>query len=322
MATSLRAPIATRPLPAGADRVFGPNWFAAVMGTGILATILDVRVLWVLAAVLLGGLLVATAVHRRSYLDHPVQRHFYGAPAMALMTVGSGALAIFGASPLVLWFDALLWTAGTALGVATAFAIPARAAGSALPEVGPWWLMPVVPPTVSATTGALLAPYLPAGLARTCFITLCYGLLILSVVGTVRVLRHLCCRVSRHGFGAPAMAPTWLIVLGPLGQSVTALHHLGLLSGLAPLTPYAGTPVLLAALGWLGVAGVVVLRARPPFGLTWWSFTFPVATVVTGTAALGWGPVAAALTVLLVCAWLVAALGTVRGAWNGSLLRV
>ncbi len=173
--------------------------------------------------------------------------------------------------------------------------------------------MPVVPPTVSATTGALLLPHVPDGALRTAFAALCWTLLLLSVAGTLRVLALLARRVRAHGFGDPATAPAWFIVLGPLGQSVTAVHHLG-----GPVG-WVGPPVVVAALAWAVVATVVVLRARPRFGLTWWSFTFPVATLVTATAGLGWGVVSAGLTGVLVVAFVVVAAGTVRGVCDGSL---
>jgi tellurite resistance protein TehA-like permease len=61
--------------------------------------------------------------------------------------------------------------------------------------------------------------------------------------------------------------------------------------------------------------------------MTWWAFTFPVGTCVTGSAALarrtglaGYDALAAGLYLLLVAAWLVAAAGTVRGLVSGELL--
>jgi tellurite resistance protein TehA-like permease len=69
------------------------------------------------------------------------------------------------------------------------------------------------------------------------------------------------------------------------------------------------------------------MRGGLPFSLTWWSFTFPVGTVVTGTAALGAQTGAAAFTWLAACtfalllaAWAVAFVNTARGAWTGALL--
>ncbi len=92
---------------------FGPNWFASVMGTGIVATAgvtLPVHVpglrgfshvVWVVAALLLVVLIVAVTVQwarhptvARSHVRNPQMSHFYGAAPMALMTVGAGALLI------------------------------------------------------------------------------------------------------------------------------------------------------------------------------------------------------------------------------------
>lgn len=67
-------------------------------------------------------------------------------------------------------------------------------------------------------------------------------------------------------------------------------------------------------------AAAGLLRARLPFSLTWWSFPFPLGTVVTGTSALALHTGATALAALavvlyagLVAAWVVVALRTARG---------
>lgn len=94
-------------------RGVAPNWFAAVMGTGIVAiaaATLPLRVpglrefalaVWVLAAALLVVFTAAFAMqwlrHRELALAHaanPVMAQFWGAPAMALMTVGGGTLLV------------------------------------------------------------------------------------------------------------------------------------------------------------------------------------------------------------------------------------
>jgi tellurite resistance protein TehA-like permease len=99
--------------PADAFAHIGPNWFASVMGTGIVAigaTLLPVQIagqrelavaVWALAAVLLAALLVATAVHwirhpqtARGHALSPMMAPFYGAPPMAMLTVGAGALIV------------------------------------------------------------------------------------------------------------------------------------------------------------------------------------------------------------------------------------
>jgi tellurite resistance protein TehA-like permease len=124
----------------------GPNWFAAVMGTGILATaamLLPVRVAgqtefavgaWALAAVLLMLVTAATIAHwvrypaiARSHHRNPAMAPFYGAPAMGILTVGAGTLLagskVIGIGSAVT-IDELLWTIGTVTGLACTIAIP------------------------------------------------------------------------------------------------------------------------------------------------------------------------------------------------------
>ncbi len=250
---------------------------------------------------------------------------FYGAPAMALMTVGAGSL-LLGLPPAV---DVVLWTAGTLLGLAVALVVPYLmftrhdlAPDSAFGG----WLMPVVAPMVSAATGAALVDRMPTGEARLDLLLACYAMFGLSLLAAFVVITVLWSKLLQHGVGPARLVPTLWIVLGPLGQSITAANLLGDVAGLPGAHAFGvlyGVPVLGFALLWLGIAGAITVHtARTqglPFSLTWWSFTFPVGTVVTGTselsrhtgsAALGW--LAVALFVFLLAAWLTAAVNTAR----------
>src|SRR6202046_3344334 len=99
--------------PGDVFRDLGPNWFAAVMGTGIVAIAGAVLPLpmpglrvfatavWALAAAALIALILAWSVHwvryperARGHAANPVMAQFWGAPAMALMTVGAGTLLL------------------------------------------------------------------------------------------------------------------------------------------------------------------------------------------------------------------------------------
>jgi len=90
-----------------------------------------------------------------------------------------------------------------------------------------------------------------------------------------------------------------------------------------------GLPVLGFALMWAAIAGAITLRAARshlPFSLTWWSFTFPVGTCATGTAALAAATGSALLRVAavvaftaLLAAWLIVSCRTARGVLDGSL---
>ncbi|GAB2761184.1 TDT family transporter [Nocardioides salsibiostraticola] len=349
----------------------GPNWFATVMGTGIVANAAATlpvgspvvasgllgfaRGVWVLDVLLLAVVLTVTALHwvrhpevARSHLDSPTMAHFYGAPAMALMTVGAGAVLV--GQPVIgstaaIGFDAVLWSAGTLLGLWTAVMVPLKMftthqVGSDSAFGG--WLMPVVPPMVSAATGPLLIPHLPAGQWQLTLQVACYAMFGLALLASLVVIALIWGRLVRHGVGAAAAVPTLWIVLGPLGQSITAAYTLGVTApnalprpygdAFAALGPVYGLPVWGFAMLWLALAVSITVRtARSPgglpFTLTWWSFTFPVGTVVTGTSGLAITTGAHAFSVLavvlytgLVVAWAVVATRTVRGITAGRLL--
>lgn len=350
--------------PSDLFRDLGPNWFTSVMGTGIVATAaatLPVHpaglrtaatVVWALAALVLVGLTAAWAVHwlrhrdrARAHADHPVMAHFWGAPAMALMTVGAGALSLgedWLGDSLALWTDVVLWSAGTALGLVTAVWIPYRvitghrvAADSAFAG----WLMPVVPPMVSAATGPALLPHLPPGQGRLTLVLGCYAMFGVSLFASLVIIVQVWGRLVHHGIGPAAMVPTLWIVLGPLGQSVTAVNVLGSVAPLALSERQAaaadafgflyGVPTWGFAMVWMALAGALTVRSARrhlPFALTWWSFTFPVGTCVTGTSALAtrldsdaltWAAVA--LYGFLVLAWATVAVRTARGCLRGGL---
>ncbi|MFJ2753960.1 TDT family transporter [Nocardioides sp. NPDC087217] len=335
---------------------YGPNWYAATMGTGIVAVVLPglpfqvpgatpvALAFWVAASLLLTATVAVMLVSlrrdpallRRHY-DDPVMSHFYGAPAMALMTVGAGAVGVgrdvLGAS-VALGLGAVLWSVGTGLGLWTAVAVPYRAithhqVGDDSSTGG--WLMPVVPPMVSATTGAALVPHVAAGQARETLLMVCYAFFGLTVVAGFLVLNQLWQRLVRHGALAPATLPTVWIVLGFLGQSTTAVHHLGDLApavvpdyghALSMLAVCYGVPVWGFTVLWTVLAlALTVRQARDglPLAPTWWSFTFPIGTVATGSSALASATglalfeVGAGLATLgLLVGWLAAAYATVR----------
>jgi C4-dicarboxylate transporter/malic acid transport protein len=324
----------------------GPNWFASVMGTGILAVaaaLLPVRVaglrtvalaVWALAALMLALLVVATALQwarhtdrARSHALNPAMAPFYGAPAMALLTVGAGALLLgrqlIGLHAAVV-ADSGLWVAGTLLGLLSSFAIPylmfTRHRLEQRETLGSW-LMPVVPPMVSAATGAALVAHLPAGQARLTLLLACYAMFGLSLIASLIIIALVWARLLYHGPGAAETVPTLWIVLGPLGQSITAANLLAVAAPHAIGRPYSGAleamgvlygaPVWGFAVLWFSLAAAITLRAARdglPFTPAWWSFIFPIGTLVTGTSELALHTHLVAFTALSVALYAVLAL--------------
>ncbi|MEU6667714.1 TDT family transporter [Streptomyces sp. NPDC046727] len=359
---------AAQPLPlprASRIRTLGPNWYTPVMGTAIVGSAGAALpghapglrgalvAVWALSLVLLVTLLAARALHWAHHRDRaradlldPAVAPFYGALAMALLAVGGGAVVVgrdlIGERAAVA-LDTVLFTAGTAVGLAAAVAVPYLMAvrHRVRPaEATPVWLLPLVAPMVSAALGPLLVPHLPPGQPRETLLLACFALFGLSLLAVLLMLSLVFARVITSGPLPLALTPTLFLVLGPLGQSVTAL---GLIADEAPgvvpapydrglgiLAVLYGVPVMGFALLWLGLATAHVVRARRQgmrFTLAWWAFTFPVGTCVTGTAALArhtglavYDALALGLYGVLVAAWLAAARGTVRGLLSGELL--
>ncbi|MFG2880856.1 TDT family transporter [Streptomyces sp. NPDC048297] len=347
-------------------RHLGPNWYAAVMGTSVVGTAgatLPVHadalrgpctVVWALASLLLATLLAARALHwthhrdqARVHLLDPAMAPFYGCLAMALLAVGGGTVTVgrdwIGTGPAVA-VATVLFTTGTAIGLLSAIAVPYLMAVRhrvAPAEATPVWLLPLVAPMVSAAVGPLLVPHLPPGQPRETLLLACLALFGVSLLATLLMLPLVFARLITGGPLPLALTPTLFLVLGPLGQSTTAL---GLIADDAPgvvPAPYArglevfavlyGVPVMGFALLWLAFSVAHVVRARRQgmgFAMTWWAFTFPLGTCVTGASALArhtgldvYDALALGLYAALLAGWLTASAGTVRGLLSGELLR-
>ena len=196
----------------------------------------------------------------------------------------------------------MLWTAGTIGGLFTAATIPFVMFTQLNVEPDAafgGWLMPVVPPMVSAAAGALLIPHMAPGTGRTTMLYGCYAMFGLSLVAALIIITMIWSRLALYGTSGTTRVPTLWIVLGPLGQGITAAGLLGanaalavppeLASGMNVFAVLFGVPVWGFAVLWIVLATeltVRTLRRGMPFALTWWSLTFPVGTFVTGTTQL------------------------------------
>lgn len=363
-------PVAVSPTAPGtralAVRHLGPNWYASVMGTAIIANAgatlpyqftglrTGCTIVWALSCVMLAVLLTARAAHwihhrdqARAHLLDPAVAPFYGCLSMALLAVGAGALLVgedwIGTGAAVA-LDTVLFTAGTAIGLAAAVAIPCLMVTRhriAADQASPVWLLPVVAPMVSAAVGPLLIPHLPAGQDRQTMLYACFAMFGLSLLATLVMLPAIFARLVTAGPLPLALTPTLFLVLGPLGQSTTAANKFAdfapdvvpapLDRGFLAFAVLYGVPVLGFALLWLALAAAMVVRARRRgmgFAMTWWAFTFPIGTCVTGAeglaqhtglTAFAW--LATGLFLFLLAAWAVALTHTLRGVAGGRLLR-
>ncbi|GAA0818422.1 TDT family transporter [Colwellia asteriadis] len=348
------------------NKEIGPNWFASVMGTGIIAnaavglpiigdslTIFGITV-WLLASLMLVVMLAIKIVQtirqphiiKRQFND-PIMAQFFGAPPMALLTVAGGTL-LFGhfimPQPSALTIAWVLWSLGTLGGLITAVLIPFRLfTHHQVRSDGAFggWLMPIVPPMVSAAIGAMLIEHTQSLVLQQSLLYGCYAMFGVSLLGAMIVITLIWSRLAHSGSSGSARVPTLWIVLGPLGQSITAAGLLGtaaimvveptLASALNVMAVLYGVPIWGFAVFWSVLATLLTMRAlrqKMPFALTWWAFTFPVGTCVTGTTQLAlhtglpafeWAAII--LFGTLIFAWFIAAIGTIKGMKTGNITK-
>ena len=311
--------------PGDAVRFFTPNWFAATMGTGILAVALgqfpDLPLLFALGTglwlfnVALFTLFAALYTIRwithfstaKRILAHSSMSMSLGCIPMGLGTLVNGAMLFgipaFGTAIVPIahglwWLDATL---SLACGLGVPFMMFTRQS-HAPHQMTAIWLLPVVASGVAAATGALLAPHLPQADQLTvtlvsyalwaCAMPLALGMLVVLVV-----------RMIVHNLPDASMASSCWLALGPiatgaLGMLLLAQHAPVVLAanGLAAYAgPVGGASFLIAVLlwgygiWWLGMASLITLRYfrdDVPFNLGWWAFTFPLGVYAVTTLKL------------------------------------
>ncbi|WP_131800752.1 TDT family transporter [Rothia kristinae] len=315
----------------------GPGWYGAVMGTGILANLsfthwglvpaVPILVIgWVVLLWLSVGFtarcLRDPSVLRASVAD-PGQLPAWGMVSMGILSVGSATSVVLPALDASLthaaWsVDWVMWILGTALGLFSwvAFALMLTAKDCGRPHFT--WGLPIVPPMVSATTGAALMAHTPNELTRmlVCVISAgCFFAALSLGISIFGIAYHH--RWLRDPLGHDAAATTF-IPLGVVGQStaaaqalvtaargflhpdaVEALHQIAHAYGVIMLA--IGSPLLVWAMvktysAWAHGAGFVP---------GWFATTFPVGTCALGAHLMGWEAVSVVLTLLLAAHWLI-----------------
>jgi tellurite resistance protein TehA-like permease len=297
---------------------FGFEYFAIVMGTGIVAVLAPelskalipaAKVLWLIDAFLLialsvGGLIwfAVKPAKLRELLDNKARLMFIGCVPMAVSSVSNGVVkldpTVFGHDtyPIMFWVLVL----DILLALSSGFYAPYRLFAhhiATLEELDPTWLLPIVPAEVSSFQAAVLAPHLSHSLA-TNVIWGAYFLWALSVPLALSLIAMIFLRLSVHKLFAPHLATSTWLILGPLGTGAASISALGV--DIAHLDPSPVTSTLIGAgllgaivlfaygLWWLLVAGFLSItykvRRQYPFTMGWWGFTFPLGVLTSA----GW----------------------------------
>lgn len=265
-------------------RQFTPNWFAATMGTGVLALALAqlplaipglravAEGLW-LFNILLFSLFTAAYAARwilffdeaRRIFGHSTVSMFFGTIPMGLATIINGFL-LFG---LPRWGDGViqlvevLWWIDVAMSLACGVLIPymmfTRQEHS-IDQMTAVWLLPVVAAEVAAASGGLLAPHLTDAHGQLIVLTTSYVLWAFSLPVALSILTILLLRMALHKLPHENMAASSWLALGPIGTGALGMLLLG-----------GEAPAIFAANGLPGV-GEIASGLGLVAGITLWGF--------------------------------------------------
>lgn len=269
-------------------RQFTPNWFAATMGTGVLALALaqlpfDLPGLRAIAEGLwlftIGLFLLFSALYAarwvmffheaRRIFGHSTVSMFFGTIPMGLATILNGLL-LFGLPRWgsdVLPLAELLWWLDVAMSLACGVLIPfmmfTRQEHS-IDQMTAVWLLPVVAAEVAAASGGLLAPHLVDAHSQLVMLVTSYVLWAFSLPVAFSILTILMLRMALHKLPHANMAASSWLALGPIGTGALGMLVLG-----------GDAPAIFAANGLPGVGemanglGLVAGMTLWGFGL-WW----------------------------------------------------
>ncbi|QTT87595.1 TDT family transporter [Pseudomonas chlororaphis] len=277
--------------PREAIRQFTPNWFAATMGTGVLALALaqlPLRIpglhllaegLWLFTIVLFVVFSAAYAARWIMFFDearrifgHSTVSMFFGTIPMGLATIINGFL-LFGIPRWgegVVQLAELLWWLDVALSLACGVLIPYMMftrQEHRIDQMTAVWLLPVVAAEVAAASGGLLAPHLVDAHSQLVMLVTSYVLWAFSLPVAFSILTILLLRMALHKLPHESMAASSWLALGPIGTGALGMLLLG-----------ADAPAIFAANGMAGVGeiadglGLVAGITLWGFGL-WWMLT-------------------------------------------------
>lgn len=278
-------------------RQFTPNWFAATMGTGVLALALAqlpvaipalhafAEALWLFNIALF---LLFTAMYAARWLlffdearrifGHSTVSMFFGTIPMGLATIINGFL-VFGLPRWgegVIHLGEVLWWLDVAMSLACGVLIPymmfTRQEHS-IDQMTAVWLLPVVAAEVAAASGGLLAPHLADAHSQLVVLVTSYVLWAFSLPVAFSILTILLLRMALHKLPHENMAASSWLALGPIGTGALGMLVLG---GDAPLIFAAnGLPGIGEIAAGLGLVAGITLWG---FGL-WWMLMALLITV-------------------------------------------
>ncbi|EER24782.1 C4-dicarboxylate transporter/malic acid transport family protein [Coccidioides posadasii C735 delta SOWgp] len=306
---------------------FHPGWFAANMGTGITAILLErlpfqfpglhyIAVAIFILNIALFTLFLAISIVRyglwpekfKQMLAHPAHSMMLGTFPMGFATIIN--LTVFICVPM--WGDWaatmawIMWWIDAAVSIFTCYYVPfvlTTVHPAKLETMTAAWLLPIVAPVVAAASGGVVAEVLPNDSHAMLTVIFCYIMWGSAVPFAMVIIVIYFQRLALHKVVPSAVIVSTLLPVGPLGQGGFGIMQLGIvakrvfptsevLSPLAGEIFYAvGVFIALVMWGfglvWLWFAAASFARGPFPFNLGWWAFTFPIGVFTTACTLFG-----------------------------------
>lgn len=286
--TNLSKPFAQLDHPREVIRQFTPNWFAATMGTGILALALPqvpaagfmLRTigegLWLFNIglfMLFSALYAARWVlfwhEAKRIFSHSIISMFIGTIPMGLATIINGFL-FFGVPRWgtdMVAVAQVLWWIDVSMSVACGVLIPYfmfTRQTHGIDKMTAIWLLPIVAAEVAAVSGGLLVPHLTDANSQFITLILSYVLWAYSVPVAFCILTILFLRMALHRLPPDSMAASSWLSIGPIGTGSLGMLVLG-----------SDAPAIFAAQGMDSAgtvaAGIGIIAGTLLWGVgLWW----------------------------------------------------
>lgn len=292
---------------------FTPSWFSVTMGTGVIATLLNLlpwpsihsglrypALCFLLADIVIFVLFVCAFFARYLMypevvpltIKHPQKSMFLGTLPMGLITIISG-IAQLGTTEFKLGIGFALaasglWWAATAISLATAIGVPFSMMTYQkhyFEGITAALLLPIVPPITAAATGSVLAEILMHRYPTYAFTIMVVSYLVLGIGLPLALLILVLYFQRLLLFKSPPrdVIISVFLPLGPCGQGGEACLHLGrvalhLLPTISTPASSSGVPQLFSVGQALYGAGLI--SAMLLFGLGIWWLCIGVFTII------------------------------------------
>jgi tellurite resistance protein TehA-like permease len=232
-----------------------------------------------------------------------------------------------------------------AVTISLTFLLISQANQHALDRITAAQLLPIAATIVAAGTGAEIAAVLPnPGHALGTLIT-SYVMWGMATPLAMTVLVMYYQRLALHKLPPREIVVSSFLPLGPLGMGGYTIMYLGEvartvfpqvhffhdLAIAGDIVYIFGVFLALLMWGfgliWFAFALASIYKSRPfPFNMGWWGFTFPLGVYAVSTIEIGkqmpspfFKVLGTVFSVAVILLWIVVAIGTMRGAWDGKL---